>query len=513
MNKFANRMIAGLASAALALGGAIAVGAPAATAATAPGTIVYIKNHDVWMAKGDGTGQVRVTTNGSITRYASPSMSDNGVITALRGRNIVRLKTDGTVLSSWDTGTLLPVADGGMQFTLHADASPDGSKVAYSQSSWKGMGYSVNVGSRFSASDRYTNGGPQLLFRSDPRWISNTRVLIRSYSTIYLHTVGQESAVEWFNDEQVYPGSGGLFDFPEEQWAPELSADGSRLVTMRGPTNYPQMVIYTVTGNAHTSIPAVPTEKCSFYADGDGADEFDRPTIAPNSKALAWQMSEGIYVKDDLNDCGTDDVRLVIPGASEPRWSKAPYKAPTAAPAPGSALKSTKAPSISGTAKVGKTLKAGKGTWLPAATKVTYQWKRNGKAIKGATKAAYKLKKADAGKKITVTVTASRSGYKKASKTSSAVGAAAYATKKPKLKSASAKVGKKLKVGKGKWAGKPKTYSYQWYRGKKKIKGATKATYKVTRADKGKAIRVKVIAKRKGFVNGSAYTAFTKKVR
>ena len=49
---------------------------------------------------------------------------------------------------------------------------------------------------------------------------------------------------------------------------------------------------------------------------------------------------------------------------------------------------------------------------------MTYQWKRNGVAITGATAATYKLVAADAGKRITVTVIGRKSGYRTVAKTS-----------------------------------------------------------------------------------------------
>lgn len=78
-----------------------------------------------------------------------------------------------------------------------------------------------------------------------------------------------------------------------------------------------------------------------------------------------------------------------------------------------SAKKFTKvyAPTISGTAKVGKTLKAKVKTWKPKPAKLSWQWYRNGVAITGATKTSYKLTKADKGKKLTVRVVGSRVGY------------------------------------------------------------------------------------------------------
>lgn len=74
-------------------------------------------------------------------------------------------------------------------------------------------------------------------------------------------------------------------------------------------------------------------------------------------------------------------------------------------------------PKISGTVKVGRTLSASVGTWSPKPS-FSYQWKRNGKSISGATKSSYKLTSKDAGTRITVTVTAKKSGYKTTVRTS-----------------------------------------------------------------------------------------------
>jgi hypothetical protein len=78
---------------------------------------------------------------------------------------------------------------------------------------------------------------------------------------------------------------------------------------------------------------------------------------------------------------------------------------------------STYAPVITGTKRVGSTLKATTRAWSPTAT-FTYQWRRNGTAIAGATGTSYRLASADHGKTITVTVTGRRSGYTTKSRTS-----------------------------------------------------------------------------------------------
>ena len=86
-------------------------------------------------------------------------------------------------------------------------------------------------------------------------------------------------------------------------------------------------------------------------------------------------------------------------------------------------LSAAPTPKISGTAKVGKKLTAKPGTWKPSGVKLTYQWKRSGATLKGATKSTYTLTKSDKGKKITVTVTGSKSGYLTAAKTSKSTSA------------------------------------------------------------------------------------------
>ncbi|MDF1488295.1 hypothetical protein [Tessaracoccus caeni] len=78
---------------------------------------------------------------------------------------------------------------------------------------------------------------------------------------------------------------------------------------------------------------------------------------------------------------------------------------------------STKTPTISGTAKVGKKLTAKTGTWT-SGTKFSYQWYRSGKKISKATKSTYTVSKSDKGKTITVKVKGTKSGYTSVTKTS-----------------------------------------------------------------------------------------------
>lgn len=74
-------------------------------------------------------------------------------------------------------------------------------------------------------------------------------------------------------------------------------------------------------------------------------------------------------------------------------------------------------PVISGTPTVGKVLKAAAGKWTAGAA-LAYQWNRGGDAIQGATGSTYELLAADAGHRMSVTVTGSMLNYNSTSATS-----------------------------------------------------------------------------------------------
>lgn len=76
-------------------------------------------------------------------------------------------------------------------------------------------------------------------------------------------------------------------------------------------------------------------------------------------------------------------------------------------------------PRIAGTAKVGRTLSVLRGTWSPKPSTVRYQWYVDGKKV--ATTSTLRLTAAMAGKKVTVAVTGSRTGYVTRTVTSSAL--------------------------------------------------------------------------------------------
>lgn len=82
-------------------------------------------------------------------------------------------------------------------------------------------------------------------------------------------------------------------------------------------------------------------------------------------------------------------------------------------------LTSAPTPTLSGTAKVGSTLKVTTGTWRPGTVSKKIQWYVNGIAVPGATGTSYVVRPRDAYGSIAVTVSGSKSGYATVTRTSS----------------------------------------------------------------------------------------------
>lgn len=98
--------------------------APAQAALT--GSIVYIKDHNVWLMSPDGATKRQLTTDGSAaSAYVNPTQSDDGTIFVIKDSQLRHV--DRT------TGTVGPPVDL-FQYSMgldHLDVSADGTRVTY----------------------------------------------------------------------------------------------------------------------------------------------------------------------------------------------------------------------------------------------------------------------------------------------------------------------------------------------------------------------------------------------
>lgn len=178
------------------------------------------------------------------------------------------------------------------------------------------------------------------------------------------------------------------------------------------------------------------------------------------------------------------------------------------------ALVKATAPTISGTPKVGSRLTANPGTWLSssgytpgASVRYAYQWLADGATISGATSTSYTPTTATSGKRISVRVTASASGYTGGSATSGATGAVAASTMTNSARpvvTGDPVVGAVLTGTRGLWTPAPDSTSFQWYADGAPIPGATAPTLTLTSAQAGAAITLRVTATKAGYASSSA---------
>jgi hypothetical protein len=148
----------------------------------------------------------------------------------------------------------------------------------------------------------------------------------------------------------------------------------------------------TVHATAGTWSPSATKYTYQWYANG---------AVIKGATGAAYQIQAGALGKRLT-------VRVTASRAGHPSGSAS--SAASAVVARGPAAKATARPKISGKAKVGRTVRATAGSWSPKADSYRYEWRLNGKLIRGATAATLKLKSSMRGKKLTVTVIARKAG-------------------------------------------------------------------------------------------------------
>ncbi|WP_143467203.1 right-handed parallel beta-helix repeat-containing protein [Lentzea kentuckyensis] len=171
-------------------------------------------------------------------------------------------------------------------------------------------------------------------------------------------------------------------------------------------------------------------------------------------------------------------------------------------------LRAGQVPAVSGQPAVGQTLSASTGDWQPVATSHSYQWAADGVAIKGATHRTCQLPVAALGKRITVTVTASRPGASPGSATSAPTepvgqGAAPKATTKPVIYGLP-RAGLTVHATSGIWSPRPDAHRYEWRLNGEVIPGAATSKLTVTASMAGRNLTVTVVAVEAGRADGVA---------
>lgn len=225
---------------------------------------------------------------------------------------------------------------------------------------------------------------------------------------------------------------------------------------------------------------------------------FSGATAIPGATAATFAPRPG-----DVGATLSVRVTATAPGHQAPSAPQLTLTAPSPVAAPDTLAAGT--PVISGTAAVGRVLTASPGTWTPTPT-FSYQWTRDGVAIRGATKATYRLTAADLDADVSVTVRGTRVGYTPAVASAVPVTVETLGPQSltPPTLPPVAAVGAVLTATPGTWDIAPTSYRYQWFVNGVALEGATAATFTPRVLDLGEEISVAVVARATGYPDSAA---------
>ncbi len=337
----------------------------ATAAAAAPtGSIVYIKDFNVWLMSPDAAINRQLTTDGTeADPYQHPSQTDAGAIFVSRGitgEQLVQLDRSGNPQGA---PAQLRILNRGAE---HHDVSRDGTRVLF-QTSGAGQiidpvsGNPVGV-SLSSAVDVATVDGTPVdgAFVANyfwPSWVDNDTLLVDdAQNGVYVHRIGEPPPELWLSA----PGCLQVINCPPGETPAfvgyaHLSPDAQQVAYSFDPTDGTEGGLRLATMDG--APPAAPTDRC--LAPGLAAMQHGYQW-APDGSAIAYDglsirsEATGINVMSvdlDAPDCGASTAQLLVPGGVQPDWGPVaaddpggPGPAPSPDPSPDPAPSSSPSP-------------------------------------------------------------------------------------------------------------------------------------------------------------------------
>lgn len=272
----------------------------------------------------------------------------------------------------------------------------------------------------------------------------------------------------------------------------------------------------TATTNSGGSALGWGTSQATALASGAAALVLEaHPTWSPKQVHDALVSDATIGLVQGVPS-GTPNRLLYTRGAAMDASPAAPAtSAPVAVPA------ATATASLSGTAKVGRTLTLTAQDVTPSTATLAYSWYRveaTGLSKSAVQTATYPLGRYDLGKQVRGCVTVSAAGRTSTTTcaTSAATAAGTLVAPTPTI-AGTRKVGYTLTANPGTWGPAPVSLSYQWYRvsstgTRYAISGATARTRVVTSADRNFSLTVRVVGRKTGWSTATRWAANTSRI-
>ncbi|MFN8196097.1 MAG: hypothetical protein U0R80_17680 [Nocardioidaceae bacterium] len=187
-----------------------------------------------------------------------------------------------------------------------------------------------------------------------------------------------------------------------------------------------------------------------------------------------------------------------------------------AGPARTAPFVTTTKPRLTGTPRYYEFLTVPDPGWKPRPTAMSYQWFRDGTAMRGVTGTSYQLHGRDIDHRITVRVTGTRDGFTPVQQLTVPRGPVKEGVLDPSpapVIVGTPEVDRYLSTTIASWGPSPVSLSWQWYRGKDPIAGATDTSYRLTVEDLGRPISVRTVGRATYFQDRTRAATATAKVQ